>query len=355
MSQIRKKLKKDPKKKKRKIGTKKATLDQKQEELKENDLEVLTPWQKENLRYTKEKGGQPAWTPSVIQYEKKNGSETGTIPKESTSKSIEKVHLQEVRQEYSFTDKLPNLKKERRKRMKRRLIVLVSFFSIIFLAMIYFISPYSKVGEIKVAGNQRVAKDQIILSSKLSSSGNLWQEYFNRDQAVERLKKANPRIKKATIQLQLLNNLVIRISEYKTVAYSVENGKYFSILENGNILEKEEAQPNGTNPILENFKDQKIIQLMLKEYKKLPDEIKSNISEIQSTPSTSNSKKITVFMNDGNRVIASITGFSQKMSYYSNVAAQMSEKGVIDMEAGIFSYPYTSESQNIETEEKNNE
>ena len=45
-------------------------------------------------------------------------------------------------------------------------------------------------------------------------------------------------------------------------------------------------------------------------------------------------------MNDGNRVIVNISDLSEKMAYYSQVAEQMDKPGIVDMEVGIFSYPY---------------
>ena len=52
-------------------------------------------------------------------------------------------------------------------------------------------------------------------------------------------------------------------------------------------------------------------------------------------------------MNDGNKVLVSINDLGSKMKYYPQIAKEMSDKGIrgiVDMEAGIYSYPYTENS-----------
>ncbi|MBA0948564.1 cell division protein FtsQ, partial [Enterococcus gallinarum] len=55
----------------------------------------------------------------------------------------------------------------------------------------------------------------------------------------------------------------------------------------------------------------------------------------------SNKNLIQLNMNDGNQVIVNIQNLASQMKYYPQVAKEMKEKGVIDMEVGIFSYPYS--------------
>ncbi len=54
-------------------------------------------------------------------------------------------------------------------------------------------------------------------------------------------------------------------------------------------------------------------------------------------------------MNDGNQVIVNINNLANQMKYYSQVAKDMDEKGVIDMEVGIFSHPYGSTQETEES------
>ncbi len=55
-------------------------------------------------------------------------------------------------------------------------------------------------------------------------------------------------------------------------------------------------------------------------------------------------------MNDGNQVILNINNLANQMKYYSQVAKDMDEKGVIDMEVGIYSYPYSSTQETAESD-----
>ncbi|MDN6195258.1 MAG: hypothetical protein L0I93_02045 [Atopostipes suicloacalis] len=53
-------------------------------------------------------------------------------------------------------------------------------------------------------------------------------------------------------------------------------------------------------------------------------------------------------MNNGNRILAKIPDFSEKMSFYPKmVQAVESKKGVFDMEAGIYFTPF-KDSDNLD-------
>ncbi|MGH2251949.1 cell division protein FtsQ/DivIB, partial [Enterococcus faecalis] len=56
------------------------------------------------------------------------------------------------------------------------------------------------------------------------------------------------------------------------------------------------------------------------------------------------------YMIVGNRVIVNISDLSRKMGYYSQVAEQMDKPGIVDMQVGIFSYPYEKESEETGSE-----
>ena len=162
------------------------------------------------------------------------------------------------------------------------------------------------------------------------------------------MKEEQPRIESAQITFKTFNTFNLKVKEYKEIALVMKNGKYYPVMENGTVLSVKVANPTKNLPILDGFTDNEKIKSLTKEYNKLSAELQKAISEIKYTPSDTNKNLLRLNMNDGNQVIVNIQNLSSQMKYYTQVAKDMEEKGVIDMEVGIFSYPYSKSSAETE-------
>ncbi|MEI5994864.1 cell division protein FtsQ/DivIB [Candidatus Enterococcus mansonii] len=306
----------------------------------------LTPWQKENLEYLKTQGDQPAWSPSVVDGEKEE-QEDPEVEERTTESEDQEITTdnpedqEKLKSTYeSFADRLPKIKKVRNKRLYRRLTLIVSVFLIAIIIVLYFVSPLSKLGKVTVTGNNSVDSQKIITQSKLESGKSLWEQFGDRKIYEQKIKRQLPRVKKASIALSGINSFNIKIDEYKVVALESVSGVYHPILENGKVLPEEMAAPESGMPVFQNFQDQSTIQNLMNSYKKLPENLKQNISEIRYAPSNSNKELINLHMKDTNIVIVNISQLVEKMAYYERIAGQLDKPGTIDMEVGIFSYPF---------------
>lgn len=314
--------------------------------------DALTPWQKEHLLYLESQGIDPeiAEEPETeILLDKTLDS----FEKEALDASNEKDEgnsQSTIDKPFSFSDHLPNFKAYRDKKLRKRLLILVVIFLVPLLGSLYYISPLSKVSEVVVAENPLTPKEALIESSQIVKNERLWPQFFARQRIATAIEKANPRVKKATITLQQWNQLHLHVEEYSESAYLVKGNDYLPILENGTILQEPQKEVTKGRVIVENFTDETLILETLKQYKELPEEIQDAISQITYAPSKNNEELLTIFMNDGNQVIVGISKLADHMKYYLQVAKEMSEKGVIDMEVGIYSYPYPSN----ETEKEEN-
>ncbi|MHC5226994.1 cell division protein FtsQ/DivIB [Enterococcus sp. LJL99] len=338
-----------------------------QQEQKDDSLDTssLTPWQKENLEYLKSQGDSPSWQPSLIENEtteteEKETSEEANENELDEEKIESKKEINErkekTKQTYeSFADRLPNIKKERNKRLHRRLTLIISVFVVAILIVLYYISPLSKLGNITVSGVESVDENQVIAQSKLEKNVSLWEQFWDRKIYEKNIVRRLPRVKSASISLSGLNSFKINVKEHKVVAMESSEGTYHPILENGKILTEVESSPQSDMPVFQNFSDETIIKQLITSYNKLPDDIKNNISEIRYEPSKSNKDLINLYMKDANKVIVNIDQLSEKMAYYQQVASQMTEPGVIDMEVGIFSYPLEKKETNEDVEENSEE
>ena len=311
--------------------------------------DALTPWQKEHLLYLESQGIDPeiAEEPETeILLDKTLDSFEDEAPNEKDEGNSQST----IDKPFSFSDHLPNFKAYRDKKLRKRLLILVVIFLVPLLGSLYYISPLSKVSAVVVAENPLTPKEALIESSQIVKNERLWPQFFARQRIATAIEKANPRVKKATITLQQWNQLHLHVEEYSESAYLVKGNDYLPILENGTILQEPQEEVTKGRVIVENFTDETLILETLKQYKELPEEIQDAISQITYAPSKNNEELLTIFMNDGNQVIVGISKLADHMKYYLQVAKEMSEKGVIDMEVGIYSYPYPSN----ETEKEEN-
>lgn len=263
-------------------------------------------------------------------------------PKEQSDKKIK-----------SFENTLPKLKKQRQKKLITRLITLILLFSFAILIVVYFISPLSKVDIVSVSGSKEVADQEIIDVSQIHSGDDLWEIFFERKEISKKVLSELPQVKSMEISFNGLNDYTIKVEEYQTVAYLVENNKYYNILENGKIVNESRKVSIGNPPIFKNFEENKALNLMIEQYQLLNENIQNSISEIEYMPSEVDDYLIKLYMNDGNEVIASIPSFAEKMIYYPDMVKKIGDqKGTINIEVGAYFSPFEfNEEKDGENEE----
>ncbi|XJZ28412.1 cell division protein FtsQ/DivIB [Bacillota bacterium Lsc_1132] len=236
----------------------------------------------------------------------------------------------------ALEDRIPKLKQQRRRKANRRLILLLSLFFSLIAVIAYIQSPLSRVKHITVTGNEYYSSKEIIHQTGISEQTNIWK--VKKAEIAAKLKRL-PEIKQAEVQVKWPNSINIRIGEHKRVAYLKKALFYYLILDNGRILQSRKiSSPPVNAPILIDFKEGPELNELVAELQKLPEEITNSISEIHYTPNKTDSYHISLFMNDGFEVSATIRGFADKMSHYPSIISQLdpNKKGIIDLEVGSF-------------------
>ncbi|WP_376717059.1 cell division protein FtsQ/DivIB [Enterococcus pseudoavium] len=333
-----------------------------QEENRQVKQENLTPWQLANMEYLKQKALENAATqpqpdsPEV-------SAETADTNEPADEEEVEEAVVEEELEEEagfeepaetskgpkngSFLERLPNIKHERNRRLVRRSSILIALFSIPALLLLYYISPLGKLGGVSVTGNERISTEAIKKEIDFTVGDNLWGQYFERAEHVKNLKKQELQIEAVEVHIDGFNHFEVQVKEYPEVAYIESNGKYSPVISTGEIIPIEVEKSDGNLPILESFTGPKRILKVVKEYDKLSEEVKQGISQIKYAPTNENKELLEIFMNDGNKVLVSINNLGSKMKYYPQIVKEMNDKefqGVVDMEAGIYSYPYPEDS-----------
>lgn len=251
----------------------------------------------------------------------------------------------------SIEERIPKLKQQRRKKTNRRLITLLSIFFLLIVCVVYFQSPLSQLKKINIAGNEFYEEEQLLKKSGLSSGMNIWK--LDKKEVQSRLQNL-PEIKTVHVKWVFPNNLLISIKEYERIAVISKDNSFIPVLENGEILEDQgNAVIPSNTPILIGFTEGEIIEEMINNIKELPLEIIYSISEVNYTPKQTDKYHISLFMNDGNEVSASLRSFAEKMVHYPSIVSQLdpSQKGIIDLEVGSYFKAYKSEGVEISEEE----
>ena len=319
--------------------------------------EQLTPWQKANLEYTQQRGQEPGWSPTVIEGpqadpEEVNGEENQEQKVDKEVNQEELGQRPEDAEPASFSERLPKVKYQRQSLLYRRMVTIILLLLVPLLAVIYYVSPLAKLSGVTVVGNQAVAATDIVKAADFQMDGALWPQYFSKGEELKQIKESNPRIKKVSLGIDHWNHFKIQVEEYQEIAVLAHDNTYSPILANGYTLSETMENPTEKLPILENFTKQATIVNVLNAYQSLSEELQEAISQIKYTPTSSNKELLLLYMNDGNQVIVNISNMKSQMKYYAQVAKEMSEKGVIDMEVGIFSYPYEKEEATTGSDEE---
>lgn len=232
------------------------------------------------------------------------------------------------------------------KELLKRLTIILSVLVIAIFITLYFISPFSKVGKIVVTGVVNSDANSIVESSHLEVGNSLWGQYFNRKESNQSIQKENPRVDTASVGLQGMNTLQIKIKEFETVGYVEKDKKSYEVLSNGKFIKQETKEKKEELPLLINFEEGENLEEFIQAYKQMDGKIKEEIETIESLATKTNPFRIKFKMKDGNEVIGLSTTIADKMAFYDKISAEMNEKGVIDMEAGtsgVFSYPFKTE------------
>ncbi|NLR31881.1 cell division protein FtsQ/DivIB [Levilactobacillus tujiorum] len=246
-----------------------------------------------------------------------------------------------IHQAKRIGDKLPRLKHQRNRKLARRLTILLTSFAVVIGIMVYLISPLSHLSSVTVRGAHALSAQRVQQATQVRPGDSIFKVLGHTQRLEQQAPRRNSRLKKVTIRFKRPNRATIQVTEYATAGYVMKQNRYYEVLENGVVSGQSVTQPKSGTPVYGSFKKSQTLHRMILQYAKLDSEIKRNISEIHDAPNKDDPNRVHLFMNDGNEVYASIPTFAQKMAYYPGIAAKMKQKGVVNLEVGAYSYPFT--------------
>lgn len=255
----------------------------------------------------------------------------------------------------SIEERIPQLKQARKKKANRRLIFYLSIFFVLISIIVYLQSPLSHVHSIEVTGNKALSDKEVVQKSSLTTNTNIW---MIDESKIKKMLNKNPIIESVQVNKQLPWTVELEIDEYNSVGYVKRDGFYYPILGNGKVLTKlKRKSTNGDAPLLIDFNDESKLNKMTDELKKLPQNIRSLISEIHWKPKEDNKNKIVLYMSDGYMVDGTIRNFAKNMKVYPSIVAQLDpkSKGIIHIGVGVYFESFVNKTKNKKMEEAGTE
>lgn len=208
---------------------------------------------------------------------------------------------------------------------------------LMFLLTLYFITPLNRIQKVSVGGNSTISRNRIIKDLRVAPGDSLARFYFHRHRFRNRLMNNHSQLKNVKINFAKWNRVNVHLNEYHALAYLKLDHKYYVVIPSGRIAGQVGNLRNNC-PVLVRFSKINNFKSFIDEYRKMPDEIKADISRIVFAPTSIDPDRIHVYMNDGNQVYANFETWGTKMKYYSVISRLMKRKGIINFEVGAYSY-----------------
>jgi cell division protein FtsQ len=244
-------------------------------------------------------------------------------------------------------DRIPKLNERRRQRANRRFIFYVVAFFLLLAVVAYLVSPVSNVHSISVIGNHHIETSVIEKAGQISTNSKIWDIDEAKSSAlIEKI----PMVKKAAVSSHFPNKVVIKVAEYRRVAYLKNNNTYTPILENGTNLTEEKGGILPTDaPIIIGFTEGEKLERLAGQLTKISPAMVHSISEIMPARDKNQSDYIVLYMNSGQQVLADIDTLAKKIKLYPSIMAYLEKgkkgKGIIDLTLGASWTPYEKASK----------
>ena len=250
----------------------------------------------------------------------------------------------------SIEDRIPQLKKSRKKKANRRLVFYLTIFFLLISIIVYLQSPLSDIKNINITGNSFVMEEEIVELSELTYKTNIWSIDH---QEIEKGILDHPVIETVDVKRKLPSTIEIQITEYDLVGYLNESDHIYPVLGTGVTLPVH-VESFSEAPQMFGFIEEKYLKNMTAEVEKLPKSILNLISEIHWQPTEENKNKIVLYMNDGYVVDGTIRNFANKMQVYPSIVSQLDpdSKGIIHIGVGAYFEEFEGKQKN---EQKENE
>lgn len=241
-----------------------------------------------------------------------------------------------------YEERIPQVKEQRpRRKGNRKLVFLLVLFFLTVLIIVFIRSPYSKVQEIQVIGNDIYTAEQIVQQSGLVRDMqflNVWES------SVQNNLQPLEGIKSVTVSRSFPGVIRLHVTELKRVAFwNGQDGNRYPLLENGKILKQVNfADRVVDRPLISSWSAPELLPNLAKALSKLTPNVLAEISDITLTPTVYDKQRVTLYMRDGNEVRSVVYKLDKMLNWYPAIVAELpaGTKGVLSMFEQPWFVPY---------------
>lgn len=239
-------------------------------------------------------------------------------------------------------ERIPQVKQQRPKRKgNRKLLFLLVLFFLTVLVVIFIRSPYSKVHEVEVYGNDIYPAELVAKTSGVvigTQFLNVWES------SVQEQVKPLEGIKQVTVKRRFPGVIELHVSEYRRVAFwTGPDGSRFPLLENGIVLKQVNFSKRVVDrPLISSWPAPELLPHLAKSLAKLSPAILSEISDIALSPTVYDKQRVTLFMRDGNEVRSVVYKLDKMLKWYPSIVKELPKdtKGVLSLFEQPWFVPY---------------
>ncbi|KXT75759.1 cell division protein FtsQ/DivIB [Streptococcus sp. DD12] len=215
---------------------------------------------------------------------------------------------------------------------------------VVAVVSLYFLTPLSTQKNLTVTGETSVNQADVLTASGIQSTDYTLTTLTQRQQIAQRIKSQYHWVKTVAIAYRFPNTFTIRVTDYSIFGYQQSGDGYVAVYENG---AKGTVQATSSLPasyLTINLDKESQIQTLVKEMRKLSENLRNNIQTVALAGSTTTPDLLNVTMRDGNTVLVPLSQLGKKLPYYEKISSGLTAPITVDMEVGIYTTTESSSS-----------
>ena len=211
-----------------------------------------------------------------------------------------------------------------RKIRYKRLVLFLLIVFVLVLILLKFLTL--RITNIYVDGNVYFSDQEIIEMAKLSNYPSSFFTFSNR---VKSNISKNQLIESAKVSKKSFTKIYINVVENRPLFYDQVNNK--TVLKDGSTVDKKYNIPSLSNTVSNDVYNEFLSQFSMINY-----DVFNNISEIEYTPNSVDSKLFLFTMNDCNYIYVNLDRFESVNKYFDMIVNFNNHKGILYLDSGEY-------------------
>ncbi|MGE6491712.1 cell division protein FtsQ/DivIB [Exiguobacterium sp. NPDC077395] len=242
----------------------------------------------------------------------------------------------------SLEDRIPYMKKQRRKKANRRMFSVLSLFGILILLVVYMQTSMSNVKEVNVSGLYWLDESYVFQDMELDTSTKFVS--LSPSKMSDQMEKL-PGIKRVDMDRSWYNVVHVNVTEEKMIAYARAETGDVVVLADGSLHSTgtiTDPQKLKDGPLLREFNSEKELEKIASELEQVDDATRARMSEVVLSKQKGEPTRYEIFMNDGNTLLTPTLKLSETVSKYGEIYENIpkGQQGTVVMDGGFYFVPY---------------